>query len=132
MQIVSHRPALLSPASLSTACLVLLRRHLRLFALVNLLRAESGDALNQFHRHRYGKREAERALAGPVWVQFSLECRDHAIAGRIDREVLLPSSEIEQHAAMQCVGGNFVRDSFLGSPCGRADSAPYASERNLR
>jgi hypothetical protein len=75
-----------------TRGLTLLRcGHVCLLALDDFLRAELRDAFDQLHGDGLGQRKAERPFVVDfVRREFVLERCDKAIAGGVERVVLLP------------------------------------------
>src|ERR1700760_2099483 len=103
-----------SPGRLShSATLASLHCLLRQLPLANLFGPELRYACDQLHRHRLGKRKAQRSFAYPVCVELTVERSDHRIARRIYRVVLFPSRKIQEHPAVQLKRRYLVGDAFL-------------------
>jgi hypothetical protein len=102
-----------------------------LVTLSHFHRAEPGDASDQLNRDGSREREADRALAHQVWSYLVSECLDDISGRRVERNVLLPTGEIQHRPTWQLVRGDFVRNHFLSFGHGLANRAPHALEYAL-
>src|SRR6266446_10185546 len=77
-------------------------------------------------------RRPPRSTLFPYTTLFrSLQRRDQATGGGIERVVLLPPGEIHHVAAVQLEGGDLVADAFIGAGQGLADGAADALQDRL-
>lgn len=90
---------------------------------------ETSRCVRSASPERARRREADGALVDVILCKLVRERRDEAFAGGVERIVLLPTSEIEYAVSQQFVGGNLIRDHFLGSWYGLADTVPQAVEK---
>src|SRR5262245_21248056 len=90
------------------------------------------DSLDQFRWHRLVKREPDRTRADLVRLQVSLECRAHCASHGIERPVLLPPCEVDDHSSVQLVSRNLIADRLLSARQRLADDAAHALQGGTR